>query len=201
MKPLALLTSVLLSLGIVACAAGKGASSQSHSASVPTTTSTAATSTGTTSTGTAAKAGSENAANYAIYGHEASAADKRAITVLVNSYYAAAAADDGAKACSLIYSLFAEAIPEDYGQPPGPPELRGKTCAAVMAKLFKHVPGQPSAVLAKTKVTAVRVKGRNGYALLRSSRMPRGYIQVERELGAWKIGSLIGGECQTCSSD
>jgi hypothetical protein len=149
-----------------------------------------------TSQGSAvAVAGSGNAGGgneITTYGHKASAADKQAIMALVKRFYVAAGQDDGANACSLIYSILAEAIPEDYGQPPGPPSLSGKTCAVVMSKLFRQVPGQPPAVLATTEVTGVRVKGRKGYALLRSKVMPAGDISVELELGTWKVGSLIG---------
>lgn len=127
------------------------------------------------------------------FGHEASPADRRAIALLVKRYYAAAAADDGATACSLIYSPLSESVAEDYGQAPAPASLAGTTCEEVMGKLFRQVPGQPSAVLAATEVTGVRVKGRKGFALLRSKAIPEGDIAVERELGVWKVGGLIGG--------
>ncbi len=127
------------------------------------------------------------------YGHEASPADKQAITALVNRYYAAAAADDGATACSLIYSPLAESVAEDYGQAPASASLAGTTCQVVMSKLFRQVPGQSSAVLATTEVTGVRVNGRKAFALLRSKAMPQGDIPLQRELGTWKIGTLIGG--------
>jgi hypothetical protein len=126
------------------------------------------------------------------YGQEASSADRHAITALVKRYYAAAAADDGATACALIYSPLSESVAEDYGQAPGPASLQGRTCQVVMSKFFRQVPGQPAAVLATTEVTGVRVKGRRGFALLRSKAVPEGDIPVERELGTWKIGTLIG---------
>ncbi len=128
---------------------------------------------GGSSTSTAASAGaspgdaaSESAEHIATYGHEAEGVERRVITALVERYYAAAAADDGARACSMLYSIIEEAVAEDYGQPPGPPELRGKTCAVVMSKIFKRVPRQPSAVLAHTQVTGVRVKGKRGFVQL-----------------------------------
>lgn len=127
------------------------------------------------------------------YGHEASHADQKAITALVNRYYDDGAADDGAGACGLIYSPLSESVAEDYGQSPGPAYLSGKTCAVVMSKLFLHPPSQPPSDLATTQVTGVRVMGRKGYALLRSKAIPAGYIAVERELGAWKVGTIIGG--------
>jgi len=127
------------------------------------------------------------------YGHAASAADERAVTGLVKRYYAAAAAGDGAKACSLIYSLFAKSIVEDYGRPPGPPALRGKTCGAVMSKLFKQRRRQREADNATLKVTGMRVEGNQAYVLLSATTMPVGYTVVKRERDAWKMNAFLGG--------
>lgn len=195
---LALLAVGLLGISATACGgAVKDTGSASQISSTTGSVSTKPASTGTTPSN-AGRARSRHQDTGGIgsietYGHEASAADRRAITTLVTHYYAAAATDDGAKACSLIYSIIAEGIPEDYGQPPGPAALRGKTCAAVMSKLFRRIPGQPAAVLATTRVIGVRVKGRNATVLLHSKAMRVGEIHVERELGTWKIGALIGG--------
>jgi hypothetical protein len=123
------------------------------------------------------------------YGHAASAADKRAIAALVKRYYAAAAASDGAKACPLMYSTLQEAIPEDYGQPPGPAYARGKTCAVVMSKLFAHV---HSRLAGAFEMTGVRVDGREARALLGSRTTPARFILATRERGAWKIDELLG---------
>jgi hypothetical protein len=143
----------------------------------------------------------ESAFDISTYGHEAGARDTRAIVTLIDDYYAAAASDDGARACSMIYSIFEEAIAEDYGQPPGPADLRGKTCAVVMSKFFKHIPHQPSAILALTRITGIRLKGRRGFVQLTSSAMPTGEIRIEREHQFWKIDSLIGQECTTCTAN
>jgi hypothetical protein len=180
----ALTAAVAISVVVGACGgANKGANVASSSSSSSTT----------TSTGPSPHAPSPQAKVITEYGQEASPADKKAITALVKRYYAAAAADDGATACSLIYSPLSESVAEDYGQAPGPASLAGKTCQVVMSKLFRQVPGQPSSVLATTEVTGVRVKGRKGYALLRSKAIPEGDISVERELGTWKVVTLIGG--------
>jgi hypothetical protein len=172
-------TGVAVALTVVAGAcggAGKGTSAASSS-----------------STATTPHAASAEARRIVEYGHEASPADKQAITALVKRYYTAAAADDGATACSLIYSPLSESVAEDYGQAPGPAYLNGKTCAVVMAKLFRRLPGQSPSVLAATEVTGVRVNGRKGYALLHSAAIPEGDIPVTRELGTWRVGTLIGG--------
>jgi hypothetical protein len=125
------------------------------------------------------------------YGHVASAADKRVIAALVERYYAAAAAGDGAKACPLIFSLLAESVPEDYGQPPGPPSLRGKTCAVVMSKLFKQRHQELAVDAATFEVTGVRVDGKRGLALLSFGSVRDRNIPVHREFGVWKIGDLV----------
>jgi hypothetical protein len=123
------------------------------------------------------------------YGHKANSTDKRAITALAKRYYRAAAAEDGATACTLIYSTFAESIPEDYGQGPGPPYARGKTCAVVMSKVFEHFHNQLSGSFF---VTGVRVNGHQGRVLLGSSTQPASFIRVKREHDVWKIYQLIG---------
>lgn len=172
MRPLlALLAAALLSIGSVACGtSSKGANSVTQP-SPP--------------------GGSDN--NIPAYGHEASASDKRAVTVLVKRYYAAAAANDGSTACSLLYSNLANAVPEDYGKPPGPVYARGKTCAVVMSKVFEHLAGR-RADLAATKVTDVRIYRDHGFAELRSTRTPKGEIFVERQGRSWRVGALIGRE-------
>jgi hypothetical protein len=123
------------------------------------------------------------------YGHATNPADWRAIAALVKRYYAAAAADDGATGCSLIYSTFAKAVPEDYGQGAGPAYSRGTTCPVVMSKTFEHFHSQ---LAGPVIVTSVRVSGLEGRALLGSHTMVARYIRVKREHGTWKINQLIG---------
>lgn len=67
------------------------------------------------------------------FGHVAGASDQRAITSLVQSYFAAAAAENGRAACALLTPFVAESVPENNGHSP---QLRGSTCATVMTKLF-----------------------------------------------------------------
>ncbi|MGH2879519.1 MAG: hypothetical protein ACRDK4_07945 [Solirubrobacteraceae bacterium] len=122
------------------------------------------------------------------YGEAADPSDSRAIAALVKRYYAAAAAANGARACSLVYSLFAEAIPEDYGRGAGPAYSRGDTCAVVLSKLFKHDHAQiPTSIV----VSAVRIDGGQARALIGSKTAPAGYLTVRRERGDWKIDNLL----------
>jgi hypothetical protein len=108
----------------------------------------------------------------------------------VKRYYAAVAAGDGAAACALLSSGLSKSIVMGFGRSSA---LRGKGCAGILSLLFKHRSGQAGAPLAAIDVTAVRVRGDRGFALLRSKTMPSGEIGVAREAGAWKIGALIGG--------
>jgi hypothetical protein len=121
------------------------------------------------------------------FGQAASAADKRAVAALVKRYYTAAAAGDGAAACSLVYAIVAEAVPEEFNSS----ALRGKTCAVVATKLFKQRHQQLATDLAKLQVTGVRVKGRRGWVLLSFGEMFERRMLVHREGGAWKIETLL----------
>jgi hypothetical protein len=122
-------------------------------------------------------------------GHEASAADRQAITVLIKRYYAAAASDDGAGACALTYYIDIETIPEQYGQPPGPLWLRGaKTCPAVLSLVFKHFHSRLTAAI---EVTGVRVSGDRADVLVGFRTLPAGVVKARREGHTWKIDGLL----------
>lgn len=122
------------------------------------------------------------------YGQAAGAADTRAITTLVKAYYGAAAAANGARACSLMYSLFAEAIPEDFGRGAGPVYARGNSCPVVMSKLFKHMHSQLATPIA---VTGVRISGNQARALIATKETRIAYLPVKRERGTWKVNALV----------
>jgi hypothetical protein len=123
------------------------------------------------------------------YGHAAGAADARAITALVQRYYAAAAAQDGATACALTRTIVAETLPEDYGQPPGPVYLQGaSTCPALLSIVFKHFHAK---LTVPVEVTGVRVSGDRADALVDFKTLQAGVIKVRREHGAWKIDGLL----------
>jgi hypothetical protein len=128
-----------------------------------------------------------------LWGHAASAADRRDIVALVKRYYAIAAAGDGARACAILYSLFAEEVPETYGEPPGDPALRGKTCAAVMSKVFKQRRRQLIQEAPSLKVIGVRIRGLRGLALLSFRGIGERDILVHREKRLWRIDALLDG--------
>jgi hypothetical protein len=125
------------------------------------------------------------------YGREASPTDRQAIVTLLTRYYAAAGASDGAKACPLLMSFIAEALPENLGHSP---TLRGKSCAVVISKLFKQhhkLLGGESATL---KVMTVRVEGDKALTVLSFANLPEVRQMTERREGSgWKIVTLLDG--------
>lgn len=126
------------------------------------------------------------------FGHAASPADYQAVTTLVKRYYGAATIKDGVTACSLILSTVEKAVPEDYGEAPGPAYLRGgRTCPAVMTRLFEHFHRRLVHDEATLEVTRVRLATRGGYAVLRFGAPPEREITVVREGGVWKVSSLL----------
>jgi hypothetical protein len=122
------------------------------------------------------------------YGQAASASDAKAIVEVVDHYYAAAIADDGVRGCSLMYSVFANNVPLDYGSGAGPPYSRGSTCAVVMTKIFRHFHGT---LVAASAITGVRVQGEQARALIGSKSTPASYFPLNREGGAWKVDCLL----------
>jgi hypothetical protein len=123
------------------------------------------------------------------FGHAASAADARTIAELVKRYYAAAAAEDGAVACSMILSSVAKSLPGNLGiaQPPGPPAYPGKTCGLVLSKVFKLNHLHLAAYHAHIEVTGVRVEHDRALAVLGFKTLPGRDITLEREHGGWRL--------------
>jgi hypothetical protein len=122
------------------------------------------------------------------YGHEASPKQDQAIASLVRRYFQAMSSDDGAAACSLLFSLFAEVIVEDYGSPAtGQKSLQGTTCAAIVTKFFKQYGhrGTP-------RLVGVRLEGKKGLALLQfhPGAAPRS-IEIHDEFGTWNLKALL----------
>lgn len=133
------------------------------------------------------------------YGHPASPVEKSEITTLVRRYYAVAARDDAALACTLLYSPLARdpaltrTVPEDlYSRPARPRVLPGEGCAQVLSRLFKRRHRTLAGEAASLRVTGVRVDGPHGVALLGFATVGEEWIAVVREGTAWKLHALLG---------
>jgi hypothetical protein len=126
------------------------------------------------------------------FGRAADTADRRAVTLLLRRYYAAAIARDGRRACSLMASRLAKSVVEDHSRSRLDPALHGKPCAAIMSVLFTRQRGRVAVEAGTLRVAGVRVAGEEGYALLRMKTAPVGWAFVLREHGAWKLGTFAG---------
>lgn len=126
-----------------------------------------------------------------VFGHPAGARDARLVTALVKRYYAAAAHEQGAVACGLLYSVIAESLPQTYGGPGGSPSLRGDTCATVLTKLFAQLHQRFSdgttVRVASVRVAFNRATVRIGFAGMKPAR----YTAAHRERAAWKMFGLL----------
>lgn len=129
------------------------------------------------------------------FGHAASPSQRRTVTVLVQRYYAALAKDDGATACSLLFFVIKELIPETYGQTSSDATAgRGKTCGSVLSQKFAVNRSELEAKYRKLHVIAVRVQGRRAWALLRFGPQSVRRLILYLEDHVWKIGALTDTE-------
>lgn len=123
------------------------------------------------------------------YGHLADPHTRHTVASLVDGYYAAAAAGDGMRACAAMYSLLAESIAEEYGEPPGP--LHGTTCAAVLSKFFGQYSARLRSAAATLMVTGVRIHRKRGLVLFNYRGMHNRHLGIHLEHGVWKVNELI----------
>lgn len=130
------------------------------------------------------------------FGRAASPSERRAITTLVERYYAAALAGEGDRACSLLYLTIAETVPEDDSREPGTPSyLKGQTtCGGVLRALFAHYHAQLAAEAPKLKVADVRLVEHHGLVVLRFGALPERQTSVMREGHAWKMSQIYDQE-------
>lgn len=128
-------------------------------------------------------------------GRPAKGAERAAITALVRRFYAAALAENGTRACSLLYSPLAEAAVEDYTPPAGPEYLRGaRDCEQVTAGIFRYYRPALVAEVPRLRVLKVLVKERAGIVLLGFGALPERKLPVIREGHTWRIDALQDSE-------
>jgi hypothetical protein len=125
-------------------------------------------------------------------GRPATRQELRVLVDVVRRYHRAAAALDGAMACSLTEPHFARAIPEDYGRAPGPRYLRGaRTCAAVMSLFFTR---ERSRFSRARVITGARVRGSDAYVFVGSTTSRPEVVPLKLAGGAWKVTTVAAGQ-------
>jgi hypothetical protein len=128
------------------------------------------------------------------FGHSADAADRRALTALVERYYADAAAEDGAAACRLLVPFIAEATAERYGRSS---QLRGSTCPVVLSELFRLHHRLLVGKQATMRVLGVRVEGDRALVILDLPTIREVRQIDERRIGGnWRLLELLDGNIE-----
>jgi len=116
----------------------------------------------------------------------ASGADRKAIVSLIRRYYGAAAAGNGAAACSMLDPLVAEGYVEEH-RGKGPIVLQGEDCTQVMSKLFEQSHRGLVEDVAAFRVTVVQRRGNRALALLDFSPTRLLQVMVRRSEGVWRM--------------
>jgi hypothetical protein len=132
--------------------------------------------------------GDDSAVRY--YGRPASSSERRSIVALAHRYYDAAARDDGAAICPLVYRPLARSYVQQFGVD-GPHYLRGlRSCPAIASKFFAGAT-RMRAFAARLGITDVRVSGNVALVVLGLPPFPIRVFQAIREQGKWYVfGSL-----------
>lgn len=131
------------------------------------------------------------------YGSEASASELAVVDNLVKLYYEAAAHQEGARACTLIYGPvarsrdFANVVPEAYADVSSSSLFRDRSCAEVESEMFELNLRTLREGAASVRVSTLRVHGAHGIAILSFKTIPEYEIAVEREHGHWTIDALL----------
>src|ERR1700722_12371876 len=182
MRPLlALLVAVLLCAGAYAC--GDSGQSESHSA----------TSANVPKTDRDNDGDHNDDDGYVLdFGHAASAAESEPLKTLVTNYFAAAAAENGARACALMIPFMAESIVENLSHSPG---LSGRSCAVVLSKHFAQQHSELVAKNSALKFYAVRIGPGKALTVLSFSILPEVRQLIERRdsNGEWRMLSALDG--------
>jgi hypothetical protein len=131
-------------------------------------------------------------------GRPASTSDLYAVKPLVHRYFAAIARLDGRTACSLMLARVADHVPEVLGSGALRPSfVHGGTCPQIAASVFAFYGHQLRAEAGAVEVTALRVRGASGLAVLafrRDPSLPLRVIELGREGDGWRVDGMLDNE-------
>jgi hypothetical protein len=125
------------------------------------------------------------------YGPAPSEAQRRAIVAFIKRYYAIAAAGDGAKACTLLDALVAEALVEEHGARSGLSSVKGDTCAQIASEVFARRHRELSEDVATLRVGWVQLQDNQAVALARFGAVRERLVRLRRAHGEWKMNALL----------
>jgi hypothetical protein len=125
------------------------------------------------------------------YGPAASASERQAIVALIEGYYKAAAAEEGARACSMLDPLIAEAAVEEHRPGKGSPRLRGRTCAQVLARVFAQRHHELVADAATLRVGWIQRQARQAVMLVHFGSTRELTVRMHLARGRWQMNNLL----------
>lgn len=135
------------------------------------------------------------------YGHDATGSQLPAVEALAKRYYTVAESGNGTRGCALLArSLaarrdFSAVVPQEYAQVASSSLFRGRGCTRVESLLFELDRRTLTAAAAGSPMlTALRVRGRRGYALLSFKTLPERQLPVLYEAGRWRVDALLDSE-------
>lgn len=118
------------------------------------------------------------------FGHEASAAEREKVGALITRSLEARAAADFASQCQTLNMAAIENIPGAKNR---------RDCAAALKRFASPLAGTKK-VRANTlsgPIVELRIQGNRGYVLYHGNDGKDYYVPVEKEDGAWKLGSIL----------
>jgi hypothetical protein len=132
--------------------------------------------------------GQDDQSFLATYGGRARPATARAIASVVERYYAASLAGDGASACALLNAGLATALAAQRGRAAQGDRACAAALSPLLAQQHPHLLAEDPATMV---VTGVYAKGNLGLAVLGFRSAPESDIVVAREGRAWRIDALF----------
>jgi hypothetical protein len=125
------------------------------------------------------------------FGHAADPREAQKIGTVVSGYYRVALADEGSRACSMLYRTTLESIPEQVVLPSRAgveSSSEEHTCRALMASLFSSHHRSIAAEQSTMKVTHIRIAAARALVVMSFATTPEPRtMQLGLEDGKWKI--------------
>ena len=123
-------------------------------------------------------------AGIASFGEEAGPADRAAATTSVQQFLRALAADDSARACSLMSASTKRNLAVFASQ------LKTRGCTGQLEAVRSAMPAKVVVPTKGIQMTGVRISGARGFVLYRDAHGTNSAFPVVREGSAWKIGAI-----------
>jgi hypothetical protein len=117
-----------------------------------------------------------------------SAADRKAVSVSVTTFYDALATGKGVKACSLMTASIRARFTRELAKLRRDPNA---TCAQLAEVVSKAYPAKLRGSLTQLKVTRVDVEGDKATAFYELPGIPKSHLPVVRQGGVWKVGAPV----------